>query len=203
MYQSADDACVDVRSSEGSKKKCLCDSLGGSHVNQPPAGPLPFTLLFIYCCWGLEGQIRGHQSLSLCLSHSHTHVTNKHRLLAVASSRRHYQPSSSGVCFSPVWNNTVQFEARPARCSDLDPAVRFTPNVPCEFCKNQTFVLCLQFSCLFFGSCENDQESPFSCSSVPSFNLGVGLTRFRLFLTSNGESESIFPFKALTSSTFD
>lgn len=29
---------------------CVCNSLGASHVNQPPAAQLPFTLLFICCC---------------------------------------------------------------------------------------------------------------------------------------------------------
>lgn len=42
----------------------VCNSLGVSHVNQPPAAQLPFTLLFICCCWGLGRLIRVHHSLS-------------------------------------------------------------------------------------------------------------------------------------------
>lgn len=97
--QSPDNVLVNICTTEEHVCVCVCayvcNSLGASHVNQPPAAQLPFTLLFICCCWGLGRLIRVHHSpsppfsRSLRLTHTHTCIhkhTHTGRLVAVPSS---------------------------------------------------------------------------------------------------------------------
>lgn len=135
----------------------VCNSLGVSHVNQPPAAQLPFTLLFICCCWGLGRLIRVHHSLSpspflsifLSLVLAHCKQTDTQTLGVSFSVISHIHPLqvfSESEEHNAVWSKTCSLLIFASLCSLYSCLIC---HAICLICV-QWVCIGLTRSCLFF-----------------------------------------------------